>query len=295
MFRKARGMVRYTATFAILIGATIMGIAIWEHYLTGPWTRDGQVLAYVVNLAPEVSGRIVTLNVRDNQVVRQGDVLYEIDPTDYLMNLANAQANLNSTLSALQNKQVQSTRRADLTTPSTSQEEKASYRNTASMAAAAYGSAVTQLNQARVNLERTKVLSPVNGYVTNLQLQRGDYATVGTRNMSVLDSDSFWIAGYFEETKIGRIKPGGPAVAALLGFHDPVRGHVESIARGINTPNTQPGALGLACRVRPRAAEDHSGYRFRAPLEPSGLDERCKPAQAALGRGAEPASSWPLG
>ena len=159
MFRKARGMVRYTATFAILIGATIMGIAIWEHYLTGPWTRDGQVLAYVVNLAPEVSGRIVTLNVRDNQVVRQGDVLYEIDPTDYLMNLANTQANLNSTLSDLQNKQVQSTRRADLTTPSTSQEEKASYRNTASMAAAAYGSAVTQLNQARVNLERTKVLS----------------------------------------------------------------------------------------------------------------------------------------
>ena len=90
------------------------------------------------------------------------------------------------------------------------------------------------------------MLSSVNGYVTNLQLQRGDYATVGTRNLSVLDSDSFWIVGYFEETKIGGIKPGAPAVAALLGFHDPVRGHVESIARGINTPNTQPGALGLA-------------------------------------------------
>ncbi len=246
MFRKSHALVRYAVTLIILAGAVVAGALIWRHYFTSPWTRDGQVLAYVVNQAPEVSGRVVALHVRDNQRVRRGEVLYEIDPTDYLVNVANAQANLNSTLSDMQNKQVQSTRRADLTTLSTSQEEKGTYRNTASMAASSYGAAVAQLSQAKVNLERTKVLSPVNGYITNLQLQRGDYATTGTRNLSVLDSDSFWIVGYFEETKLASIHVGDKAVAALMGYRDPVTGHVESIARGINTPNTQPGSLGLA-------------------------------------------------
>ncbi len=246
MFRRSHVLFRYTVTLIVLAGAAVAGALIWRHYFTSPWTRDGQVLAYVVNQAPEVSGRVVALLVRDNQAVQRGDVLYEIDPTDYLVNVANAQANVNMRYSDLQNKQVQSTRRADLTTLSTSQEEKQNFSTNASMAVANYAAAVSQLSQAKTNLERTKVLSPVNGYITNLQLQQGDYATTGTRNISILDSDSFWIVGYFEETKLAGIRVGDRAVAALMGFRDPVIGHVESIARGINTPNTQPGSLGLA-------------------------------------------------
>ena len=246
MFRKSHALIRYGVTFIVLTGALVAGALIWRHYFTAPWTRDGQVLAYVVNLAPEVSGRIVKLNVADNQAVQRGDVLYEIDQTDYLVNVANAQANVDMRVADLQNKQEQSTRRADLTTLSTSKEEKQNFSTSANMASANYAAALAQLSQARVNLERTKVLSPVNGYVTNLQLQRGDYATTGTRNLSVLDKDSFWIVGYFEETKLARINVGDQAVAALMGFRDPVLGHVESIASGINTPNTQPGSLGLA-------------------------------------------------
>ena len=79
-----------------------------------------------------------------------------------------------------------------------------------------------------------------------MQLRVGDYATKGTRNISIVDTDSFWVSGNFEETKLASIKPGDPAVAQLLGFTDPVYGHVDSIARGINTPNSAPGALGLA-------------------------------------------------
>ena len=102
------------------------------------------------------------------------------------------------------------------------------------------------LSQANINLDRTRVTSPVNGFVTNLLLREGDYATTGTRNLSILDSDSFWVAGYFEETKLYGVHVGDPALAALMGYREPIRGHVESIARGINTPNTDPGALGLA-------------------------------------------------
>ena len=246
MFGKAQRIIRYGVTAAILLLAVVAGVAIWNTYLTGPWTRDGQVLAYVVDLAPEDSGRVVKLNVVDNQTVKRGDLLYEIDPVDYQLALASAEANFNSKSADLQYKRDQAKRREELTSLSTSKEEKQNYSSQANVASSDYAAAVAQLNQAKINLDRTKVYSPVNGYVTNLQLRLGDYATKGTRNLSLLDSDSFWVVGYFEETKIANIRPGDQATVALMGFRDPVLGHVDSIARGINTPNTQPGSLGLA-------------------------------------------------
>ena len=246
MFGRARRAIRIGVTLVILVGAVFAGVLIWNQYITGPWTRDGQVQADIVNLAPQVSGRITKLYVSDNQMVRKGDPLYEIDPVDYQVNVATAQANVNSKLADLKLKREEATRRTTLTTLSTSQEEQQTYASGADVAAAAYATAVAQLSQANINLDRTHVTSPVNGYVTNLLLREGDFATTGTRNLSILDSDSFWIVGYFEETKLSGIHVGDPALAALMGYRDPIRGRVESIARGINTPNTDPGALGLA-------------------------------------------------
>jgi len=246
MFNQGREAGRVTLTLILLGLAGVAGVVIWNHYLTGPWTRDGQVLAYVVDLAPQVSGRVTEVHVADNQSVKKGDLLYEIEPVDFEIAVANAQATVNSRKADVDNKTAAAERRGRLTTLSTSQEEMENFRSGASMATATYAGAISQLNQARIDLDRTKVYSPVNGYVTNLQLRQGDYATKGTRTLSVLDSDSFWIVGYFEETKIAGIGVGNPAYAALMGFRDPIRGHVESIARGISTPNTQPGTQGLA-------------------------------------------------
>ena len=246
MLSAARRRVGVVVTVVLLIGAGAAGVVIWDRYLTAPWTRDGQVQAYVVTIAPEVSGRLIHLHVADNQAVRRGDVLYEIDPVDYEIAVAGAEANLQRRKADMDNRRAQWQRREQLTTLSTSVEERQTFQSSAEMARAAFASAVSQLNQARIDLDRTKVYSPVNGYVTNLQAREGDYVTRGTRNLSVLDGDSFWVTGFFEETKIARIKVGDPAVVALMGFRDPVRGHVESIARGINTPNTTPGPLGLA-------------------------------------------------
>ena len=246
MFGRARRALRIVITLVILAAAVIAGVGIWNHYVTGPWTRDGQVLANVVNLAPEVSGRITKLHVIDNQTVHKGDPLFDIDPLDYQVNVATAQANVNSKLADLKLKREEATRRTSLTTLSTSDEERQTYASNADVAAAAYATALAQLSQAHINLDRTHVVSPVNGYVTNLLLREGDYATTGSRNISILDSDSFWIVGYFEETKLYGIHVGDPALASLMGYRDPVRGHVESVARGINTPNTDPGAQGLA-------------------------------------------------
>ena len=245
-FTWARRATRIMITLLLLGVAVIAGLTVWTHYVNGPWTRDGQVIAEVVNIAPEVSGRITHLHVSDNQTVHKGDVLYEIDPVDYQVAVSTAEANVNSKLADLKLKRSEATRRETLTTLSTSEEDKQTYSSNADMAVAAYAGALAQLSQAHVNLDRTHVLSPVNGYVTNLLLREGDYATTGSRNIAVLDSDSFYVAGYFEETKLANIHVGDPAIAVLMGYRDPLNGHVESIARGISTPNTDPGSLGLA-------------------------------------------------
>ncbi len=246
MIAAARRRTKYLVTTLLVIGALVACLLIWNNYLTAPWTRDGQVQAYVVDQAPEVSGRVVKLNVVDNQPIHIGDVLYEIEQVDFQISVASAEANVESKKADMDSKLIQAERRQKLTTLSTSTEEKQTYDANADMARAAYASAITQLNQSRINLKRTEVRSPVNGYITNLQLRVGDYATAGTRNLSMVDTDSFWVTGYFEETKLAGIHQGDRAVVALMGYRDPVLGHVASIARGINTPNSAPGSLGLA-------------------------------------------------
>ncbi len=113
-------------------------------------------------------------------------------------------------------------------------------------AEAGLAQAKAQLNQAQVNLERTRILAPVDGYVTNLLAQLGDYINVGVNTISLVDADSFWVDGYFEETNLAPIRVGDPAQIKLMGHGQIVRGHVDSIARAINVANAQPNSQGVA-------------------------------------------------
>jgi multidrug resistance efflux pump len=226
--------------------AALFAWAMWSAYMGAPWTRDGTVRAYVVTMAPEVAGRIVELPVADNQFVRKGDLLMVIDPTNFRIAVKLAEAAVAQAKADAQNKQAESERRQQLTTLSTSVEQKEIFASAALMAQANLQQAVANLNQAQVNLERTRIRSPVNGYVTNLLAQLGDYATVGQNEISLVDADSFWIDGYFEETTLGSIHEGDPASIKLMGYSQIVRGHVGSIARGINVSNAQPDQQGLA-------------------------------------------------
>jgi multidrug resistance efflux pump len=113
-------------------------------------------------------------------------------------------------------------------------------------AEAGLAQAKAQLNQAQVNLERTRILAPVDGYVTNLLAQLGDYVNVGVNTISLVGADSFWVDGYFEETNLAPIRVGDPAQIKLMGHSQIVRGHVDSIARAINVANAQPNHQGVA-------------------------------------------------
>ncbi|HEY2132364.1 MAG TPA: HlyD family secretion protein [Acetobacteraceae bacterium] len=233
-------------TLSAVLLAGLCGWWMWNAYVGSPWTRDGTVLAYVITETPEVSGRIVSLPVKADQFVHKGDVLMVIEPTDYSIAVSNAEAVLAKAKASVENSQTEATRRLKLNDLSVSAEEQQIYVTNAQVAQAAYNQALSALAQARVNLERTTLRSPVNGYITNLQAQVGDYATSGQRSLSIVDRDSFWVDGYFLETQLEDIHLNDPAKILLMGHRTWLRGHVVGIARGIEVPNAQADPSGLA-------------------------------------------------
>ncbi len=239
-------IVPFLITLGTVAVAAALGWAMWDAYIGAPWTRDGTVRVYVVTMAPEVAGRIVELPVADNQFVHKGDPLMVIDPTNYKIAVSLAEAAVQQAQVNAQNAEREAKRRQELTTLAVTVEEKQTFESNALAAQAQYQQAVANLDQARVNLERTQIRSPVNGWVTNLLAQLGDYATVGQNKISLVDADSFWIDGYFEETSLGSIHDGDPATIKLMGYSQTVHGRVGSVARGINVANAQPDQQGLA-------------------------------------------------
>jgi RND family efflux transporter MFP subunit len=245
MARLGRAALKTAATLLIFAVAVLAALVIWDFYATAPWTRDGSVRVQVASIAPQVSGQITEIRVVDNQYVHQGDVLYVIDPFDFQVALDTDRAQLSQKSADLQVKRMEAERRQHLTRLSTSPEEQQQYAGNATQAQAAFDAAQAQVAQADINLKRTQVRSPVNGYVTNLLMRVGDYAHVGTTNISVIDADSYWIDGYFEETKMARVCVGDRAEAALMGYRDPIVGRVQTVTRGISVSNAAPSIQGL--------------------------------------------------
>jgi RND family efflux transporter MFP subunit len=234
-------------TLGAVAAAAFLAWAMWQTYMGAPWTRDGTVRAYVVTMAPEVAGRIAKLSVADNQFVHKGDVLFEVDPADYRIALEQAQAQAQRDGAALDYARANQDRQARLAKEGWASTEV--YQQTTSTLHQSEGIVALDkaaIAKAQLDLSRTVIRSPVNGYVTNLLAQLGDYASVGQKLISVVDTDSFWVDGYFEETSLGRIHEGDLATLKLMGYSQLVRGHVGGIARGINVPNAQPDQAGLA-------------------------------------------------
>jgi multidrug resistance efflux pump len=256
-------------TVVVVLGAGLLTWAMWNAYMGAPWTRDGAVRAYVITETPEVSGEIVALPVAADQFVHKGDLLMEIDPTDYQIAVSDGVAAVAQAKANLDNKQAEALRRLKLTSLSVTKEEQQTFVSQAQMAEGQYNQDLARLAQARVNLARTRIVSPVNGYITNLTAQVGDYATAGQRALTIVDTDSFWIEGYFEETLLDAIHIGDPARISLMGGNGVLAGHVAGIARGIEVANAQSDPAGLATvnpiftwirlaqRVPVRVAIDH--------------------------------------
>jgi RND family efflux transporter MFP subunit len=222
----------FIATLLVLALAILIGRMLWVHYMDTPWTRDGRVRADIINVAADVSGIVVDVPVRDNQRVKKGDLLMQIDPEHYQLAVKQAQALLASRKATWEMRKLNARRRADMDELVISAENRDDASNIASSALADYQMAQAQLEAAELNLSRTRVLASVDGYVTNLNVHRGDYARIGDAKMAVVDMNSFWVYGFFEETKLPHVQVGDPAQMQLMSGQV-LTGQVESIARGI--------------------------------------------------------------
>ncbi|WP_445673005.1 HlyD family efflux transporter periplasmic adaptor subunit [Pseudomonas inefficax] len=261
-------------TLAVLVLALVLGWFAWDYYTRAPWTRDARVRADVVTLSAEVSGRIIELPVHDNQFVRQGDLLLQIDPARYELAVLHAeravevaraalgqsQAAIVANEALLKQRRSEEQRRRKLQSLSAISAEEWEKSGTdvavaqaqllreqanLGLAQANVQLADATLKQARLDLERTRVSAPVSGYVTNLLTRQGDFAQPGSPLLALVDSTSFHVSGYFEETKLPKIKVGSRARIALMSG-EVLEGTVESIAYAITDRENQPGNRLLA-------------------------------------------------
>jgi multidrug resistance efflux pump len=238
---------RFVLTGLMVLLALWAGYKLWDYYFEAPWTRDGHVRADVVPVAPDVSGFVSDVLVRDNQQVQRGDVLFRIDRARYEIALKQAEAVQEGKRAILDNANADLKRYSALT-PGVVVSAQRMDQVAASQgsAQAAYDQAVADVALARLNLERSEVRASVSGMVTNNELRPGAYLTPGKGVMALLDTDTLHVQGYFEETKLQRIHIGDPVNVRLMGSSHVLQGKVESVAAGIEDRDRSNGSTLLA-------------------------------------------------
>jgi multidrug resistance efflux pump len=235
-------VVRVLLTLVLLVVAVFLGYDLARYYLYSPWTRDARVRANVVTVAPDVSGYVDDIRVRNNQFVHKGDVLLIIDQERYRLALADAEATLAARHAQHLMMLDQYQRRSKLAPGYTiTVENLDNALRQSETATANYQQAIASRDTAALNLKRTEVRASVNGFITNLNLAQGTFASQGKAVMALIDSDSYRVEAYFEETKIPHIKHGASAEIYLMDGSPPLQGTVLGVARGITDQDNKDG------------------------------------------------------
>jgi RND family efflux transporter MFP subunit len=237
---------RVLVTLVVVAAAIAVGWQLWSYYMLEPWTRDGRVRADVVTVAADVSGLVSDVFVHDNEKVTKGQPLFRIDQRRFQYALEEAKASVASRQTNLDQAKRDLVRSKSLTSVAITQQQVEQSQQAVDVAQANLDDANAALDVAKLNLERSTVLAPVNGIVTNFDLLPGRYVNAGAPVFALIDSDSFRIEGYFEETKLRRIHIGEDATVKLIGDSRVLKGHVESIAQGIEDQNRSTSSELLA-------------------------------------------------
>jgi len=246
MSKGKAGFIRYAITLGAIVLAGFVLASMFREYLFQPWTRDGHVRAQVIKITPRVGGPIVDLPVEDNQAVKKGDPLFSIDPRTYELAIEQAEAKLKQAQASKLVKEDQAKRARILYKKdrgAISEQSLVRKDNALLVALADVDVAKANLHAARLDREFTEVRAPVDGYVTNLLLRYGSQTVANQPALALVDTNSFWVHGFFKETQIRNIRPGNKAVIKLMSYPDtPLDGIVESIGWGIAQQDGAPGA-----------------------------------------------------
>ena len=235
----------------ILLTLSILGIAAffvynkYKAYIDNPWTRDGQVRTQVIQVTPRVNGMVIKIHVADNQRVKKGDLLFEIDPSQYQVKLNQAEARLQRTREAAKGTKIEFERVKNIYAKdkgAVSQKDLVRNETNYYKSLADIDSSKEAVNTAKLNLSYTKVYAEVDGYVSNINFQIGSQATANKAILALVDENSYWVFGFFREDAIPEVSVGDKAMVTLLAYPDtPLSGKVESIAWGIAHSDGNPG------------------------------------------------------
>ncbi|CAG9296686.1 HlyD family secretion protein [Celerinatantimonas diazotrophica] len=230
---------RILITVFSVAAAIAAGWWIWNDYMYSPWTRDGRIRAEIITVAPDVSGWVTKLDIVNDQKVAKNQPLFSVDNKRYLAAVAQAKATLENKKYSWELAKHKYQRRKELTDKQAiSEEDLETSRINTKVAKANFDLAKAELAVAQLNLNRTKVIAPEAGDIVNLSLNQGNYVSRGKAVLAIVKAHSFYVTGYFEETKIPLIHVGQQATITLMSGGKPFTGHVESIGRAISNSNT---------------------------------------------------------
>jgi multidrug resistance efflux pump len=228
-------------TLVLLVAIAWVSGIIWDKYMYTPWTRDGRLRSNVVSIAPDVSGWITKLDAENAQQVKAGDTLFEIDPHRYQAALELAEARADAARIELRRSQDMMTRRQRVLDGAVSGEENDLAKIDVAAKRAAVSEAEASVKAAQIDLDRTTYRAPISGKVINLSTEVGDYVTRGVEKLAIINTASYYLTGYFEETKIPSIHVGDAVDIWLMAGKVQLKGHVRSIDAGISNKNMTAG------------------------------------------------------
>ncbi|MCF7484840.1 HlyD family secretion protein [Vibrio sp. A2-1] len=236
---------RYLITLLLVVTASSVAYNYYQSYSSNPWTRDGQVSAYIVSITPRVTGQVTKVHIEDNSQVVKGDLLFEIDPSIYqaAYNKALAtQKQARALLAKAKNEEQRALNLEKRTPGALPVLTLNNLNNAVETNAANVALAKASVEEAHLNLKYTKVYAPTNGFITNLNLREGSQVVANTPVVALIDEDSFWIEGYFKETDLVNVAPNDKAIVTLMMHNDvQLKGHIKSIGFGIATQDGSTG------------------------------------------------------
>jgi p-hydroxybenzoic acid efflux pump subunit AaeA len=241
-----RKISRTAITLILVVLAFIAIFHAWVYYTESPWTRDARFSADVVAIAPDVAGLITEVNVKDNQLVRKNQVLFTIDQPRYQKALEEAEADVAYYQVLAAEKRREAGRRNQLGTMAMSREEIEQANNILQTVEHQLAKAQATRDLARLDLDRTVIRAPADGWVTNLNVYTGEFITRGSTAVALVKKESFYVIAYMEETKLEGVRPGYRAEITPLGSTKVIRGTVDSIAAGVTNASSSSDAKGMA-------------------------------------------------
>lgn len=241
-----RKIARYAITLLLVIIAVVIIFRAWVFYTESPWTRDAKFAADVVAISPDVTGLITDVPVHDNQLVKKGDTLFVVDRPRYQKALDEAQADVEYYQALVSEKRREASRRNQLGTSAMSREAIDQANNDLQTTEHQLAKSIATRDLAKIDLDRTTITAPSDGWVTNLNVYQGEFITRGSVAVALVQQRSFYVLAYLEETKLHGVQPGYRAEVTPLGSNVVLRGTVDSVAAGVTNSSSSVDSKGMA-------------------------------------------------